>query len=75
MASISARIRCEIEVEVGFWNGKQTFDDLHQQVVREGENIVHAILGEQGRALRPKGRLVPGTAVVKFVVVTEGERE
>lgn len=69
---VSARIRCEIEVFTGTYQGNATFNDLHQQIVREGENIVHALLNGQG-VERPKGKLIPGTTVVKFVTITEGE--
>lgn len=75
MATVSARIRCEIEVEVGNWDGKATFDTLRDQVVREGQNIVNSIFDRRNTLTeKPTGRLIPGTVAVRYVVVAENGR-
>lgn len=71
MATVSARIKCEIEVEVGRWDGKSTFNDLREQVRREGTQIVQNMFQHREIRETPRGVLVPGTVVVKFVTVCE----
>ena len=72
MASVSARIRCEIEVEVGKWNPSATFSELREQVMRDGSAIVEKMLTSHSGNLR--GLLVPGSAVVRFVIVGEDKQ-
>ena len=72
MASVSARIRCEIEVEVGEWNPSATFSELREQVMREGSAIVEKLLTSQGDY--PRYLLVPGSVVVRFVIVGEDKQ-
>ena len=72
MASVSARIRCEIEVEVGKWNPSATFGELREQVMREGSAIVEKMLTSQSN--NPRGMLVPGSVAVRFVIVGEDKQ-
>lgn len=72
MATVSARIRCEIEVEVGKWNPSATFSELREQVMREGSAIVEKLLTSQPD--KPRGLLVPGSVVVRFVIVGEDKQ-
>jgi len=68
MAVVSARIRVEVEVEVGTWNGQSTFDELQEQVRKEGRTLADYLFAEGPR--RTKGRVV-GTPKVLFVQVSE----
>jgi len=72
MATVSARIRCEIEVEVGKWNPSATFSELREQVLREGHLIVEKLLTSQSN--NPRGLLVPGSVAVRFVIVGEDKQ-
>ncbi len=71
MASVSARIRVEIEIEVGKWDGKATFDELQSQVSREGCEIARRIFENRPIKETPSGRVIPGTAKVLFVIMGE----
>lgn len=70
MATVSARIRVEVEIVVGAWNGKSTFDELHAQVQREGLNIARSIFEDHEIRETPRGHVV-GPAKVLFVTVSE----
>lgn len=45
---VKAKIRCEIEVEVGVWDGKASFDSLKEQVRGEGARKVSNLISEHG---------------------------
>lgn len=66
MASVVARVRCVVEVPVGTWNGKATFDELAEQVRREGAKLVEDLVKDKG------GQVVCPPRVV-FVRVCEGD--
>lgn len=71
MASVSARIRVEIEVEVGKWDGKATFDDLKSKVESEGYQIAKRMFERREILEPPTGWVIPGTAKVLFVMMSE----
>lgn len=56
MPSVNARVRVEIEIPVAAWNEASTFASLHEQVKREGIQIIENLIREKG------GRVV-GTPV------------
>ena len=70
MARVSARVICEIEVEVGEWNASATFDQLKEQVRREGRNLVESLFSDQARLEPLRGRVV-SVPKVKLVAVDE----
>jgi len=70
MASVSARVVCEVEVHVGTWNGTSTFDELREQVRREGLHILESLFVDKEYKSVPNGRVV-GMPRVKFISVVE----
>ena len=62
--SVTARIKCEVEVPVGNWNRSATFNELSDKVRREGIEILCKILKDHG------GRVV-GIPCVLFTMVEE----
>lgn len=60
--SAKARIRCEVEIEVGTWDGNGTFDELHDQVAREGVRALENMESRGGGKLK-----VIGTPTVVMV--------
>lgn len=63
--TVTARIACEVEIEVGTWQDGTTFDALRDQVKREGVQILAKTLREC------KVRINQDTARVKFIMVEE----
>jgi hypothetical protein len=58
----TARIRCEVEIEVGTWDGSGTFDQLHDQVLGEGVAALSNMESRSGARLK-----IVGTPVVVMV--------
>ncbi len=70
MASVKARIRCEIEVDVGTWNSSASFEQLKEQVRSEGRHLVEGVLQGGSKITCPRGKIV-GEPKVLFVVAME----
>ena len=67
MAFVKAKIRLEIEVEVGTWDDKATFGTLQPQVAREGLMAVRKMIADTGG----KGRIVGEPQVVCVLYLDE----
>lgn len=48
MSHLNARVRIEVEIPVGNWNSRASFNELKEQVRREGLSIVQDVAAKNG---------------------------
>jgi len=63
MSGVTVRLRVEVEVEVGTWSEKTNFDELEEQVTREGIQIIRSRLASAEHKCR-----IVGPMSLSFVV-------
>ena len=71
MARVKSKIRVEVEIDVGVWDGKATFDGLHSQIVKEGTQIVRSIFEAEQGCKPARGRVVGNAHVICVMVEDE----
>lgn len=71
MAVVSAKIRVEVEIEVGRWEAGCTFEALRDQVASEGARIARGIFEARELAERPRGRVVGDPKVICVIVADD----
>jgi len=69
MPNVKAKIRIEVEIDVGVWDGTSTFDEIANRVRSEGTDLAQRLFNPNALE-RPAGRVV-GPPRLLFVSLVE----